>query len=78
MEIDMSIFDEIELTECPFCGGPGVLEEESVGGWYAICADCGAQTASCDFKTPEERVHVAKKVAELWNMGKIVRFGYGD
>ena len=27
----MDIRDELELQDCPFCGGAGLLEEE--GGW---------------------------------------------
>ena len=32
---------EIELEDCPFCGGPGVMQEEN--GWcvYVECPDCG-------------------------------------
>ena len=35
---------EIELEDCPFCGGPGVMQEEN--GWcvYVECPDCGAHT----------------------------------
>ena len=31
---------EIELEDCPFCGGPGVMQEEN--GWcvYVECPDC--------------------------------------
>ena len=37
--------NEIELQDCPLCGGAGLLEEE--GGWclYIQCLDCGCHTA---------------------------------
>ena len=28
---------EIELEDCPFCGGAGLLEEEQGWCWYAMC-----------------------------------------
>lgn len=31
------IFDKIELHDCPFCGGAGLLEEEQGWCWYAMC-----------------------------------------
>ena len=40
----MDIHEEIDLQECPYCGGAGLLEEEH--GWYVICVDCGSQTRS--------------------------------
>ena len=46
---------EIELEDCPFCGGAGLLEEEQGWCWYAMCVDCGSQTAAFSYKTPEER-----------------------
>lgn len=68
----MSIYDEIDLQECPACGGPGLLEEEQ--GWcmYVMCLDCGAQTGEFPFKTQEEKKEAAKAAAEIWNMGKVV------
>ena len=46
------IFDKIELHDCPFCGGAGLLEEEQGWCWYAMCVDCGSQTAAFSHKTP--------------------------
>ena len=74
----MDIHEEIELQSCPYCGGAGLLEEERGWGWYAICVDCGSQTASIAFQTPEERVEAARKAANLWNIGKVVRSSPGE
>ena len=30
----MDIYDEIELQDCPYCGGVGLLEEENGWSWY--------------------------------------------
>ena len=67
------IFDKIELHDCPFCGGAGLLEEEQGWCWYAMCVDCGSQTAAFSYKTPEEREQAAHEAALVWNLGEIVR-----
>ena len=41
----MNIHEELELQDCPYCGGAGLLEEENGWCWYVMCLDCGAQTA---------------------------------
>ena len=69
----MNIHEELLLQDCPFCGGAGLLEEENGWCWYAVCVDCGSQTASFEYKTPEEREDAARKAAHLWNIGKVVR-----
>lgn len=74
----MDIYEEIELEDCPFCGGAGLLEEEGGWSWYVMCMDCGSQTASFDYKTPEQRHEAARKAANLWNMGKVVRGDLGE
>ncbi len=74
----MDIYKEIELEDCPYCGGPGLLEEENDWCWYVMCLDCGSQTASIEFKTPEERIESAKKAALLWNLRKVVRADPGE
>ena len=40
--------------------------------------DCGAETAHASYKTQEERLEAAKKVAFQWNMGKVIHTGVGD
>ena len=74
----MDIHQELELQDCPYCGGAGLLEEENGWCWYVMCVDCGAQTAAFEFKTPDERLAVARKAAHLWNIGKIMRSGIGE
>ena len=74
----MDIREEIELQSCPYCGGAGLLEEENGWSWYAVCVDCGSQTASLEYRTPEECADAARRVAHLWNIGKIIRHNAGD
>ena len=74
----VDIFEELELQDCPYCGGVGLLEEENGWCWYAMCLDCGAQTASFEYKSPVERTEAARKAAHMWNIGKILRSGVGD
>ena len=37
----MDILENLDVFDCPLCGGPGLLEEEN--GWcvYVTCLDCG-------------------------------------
>ena len=74
----MNIHEEFELHDCPYCGGPGLLEEEHGWCWTAVCLDCGAQTAPFEFKNPEQRLEAARKAAHFWNIGKIMRGGLGE
>ncbi len=78
INIKLNIHEELILQDCPYCGGAGLLEEENGLGWYVMCMDCGSQTASIHFKTPEERLEAAQKAAYLWNIGKILRSNAGD
>ena len=61
------------MLDCPFCGGAGLLEEESGWCWYVMCMDCGAQTAHFEYKTPGDRLAAAAQAAQIWNIGKVVR-----
>ncbi len=74
----METFDELIEHDCPYCGGPGLLEEERGWCWYVMCADCGAQTAPFSFHTPGERREAARQAANRWNMGKVVRPDPGE
>ena len=74
----MYIHEEIELQDCPICGGAGLLEEENGWCWYVMCMCCGGHTAECGYKTPEERLEAARKVAHLWNIGKVIRSDPGE
>ena len=74
----MNPFDEIDLQDCPYCQGTGVIEEE--GGWclYVQCVDCGCHTAELSYKNEEERIDAAQRVARNWNIGKVIYPGPGD
>lgn len=74
----MDAIYEIELQDCPVCGGVGAMEDEQ--GWcvYAACYDCGAQTAQVSYDSPEERLKAAQQAAHLWNIGKVVHTGASD
>ena len=74
----MDIYEELSLHDCPYCGGPGTLQEEGGWCWYVMCADCGSQTAPFEFKTDVERNEAARKAAHLWNIGKVVRGDIGE
>lgn len=69
----MSLFETIDLQDCPYCGGAGILEEEGGFCWYVVCADCGSQTAASEYAKIKDREEAAKKAAALWNIGKVVR-----
>ena len=70
--------NQIELQDCPLCGGAGLLEEE--GGWclYVQCLDCGCHTAELSFDTPAARLDAARRAARTWNLGKVIYPGPGD
>ena len=74
----MDIRDELELQDCAYCGGAGLLEEEGGWCWYVMCMDCGALTAHVEFSTPEGRREAAKKAAYVWNIGQVVRGDIGE
>lgn len=68
----MSDFEGIELQDCPFCNGPGLIQVEY--GWcvYVGCMDCDAHTIEIPFKNEKEKAEAAEKVAHLWNIGKAI------
>ena len=74
----MNIHEDYPLQDCPFCGGTGLLEEENGWCWYAMCLDCGAQTAAFEYRNAEDRKDAAGKAAHLWNIGKVVRADIGE
>ena len=69
----MDLYKELELQDCPYCGGAGLLEEENGWCWYVMCLDCGAQTGHFEYKTPAGRAEAARQAAQIWNLGKVVR-----
>ena len=74
----LEIHEEIDLQDCPFCGGAGLLEEEEDWCWYVMCMDCGSQTAPVAYQKPDERREAARKAAYLWNIGKVLRSDNGE
>ena len=72
MEID------IELEECPCCRGNGIIVHE--GGWnvQVECADCGSHTVYVDYNNDEEKKEAERKVAMLWNIGKVIKANIGE
>ncbi len=68
----------IELEECPCCRGTGMLIHE--GGWnvQVECADCGSHTVYVDYETEEEKQEAERKVAMLWNIGKVIKANIGE
>lgn len=77
-ETKLSIHEQLELHDCPYCGGAGLLEEEQGWCWVVTCLDCGAQTAQFEFKNEAEREQAARTAAHLWNIGKVVRGDIGE
>ena len=74
----MDHFAEIDLQDCPYCGGVGSIEEE--GGWclYVQCAYCGAHTAELSYKNDAERRDAARRAANNWNLRKVINPGPGE
>ena len=74
----MSAIDElVDLHECPLCEGGSILEEEG-NGFYAQCMDCGCYTVHVDYKNEEDRLEAAKRAAELFNTGKVLKSNPGE
>ena len=63
----------IILEDCPCCRGNGILVHE--GGWsvQVECADCGSHTVYVEFANDAEKQEAEKKVAMLWNIGKVIK-----
>jgi len=74
----MDIYNEIDLQDCPYCGGTGCLEEEDGWCWYVVCMDCGSHSAEASYSSPHERIAAAKSAAFTWNMGKVIRGDIGE
>ena len=68
----MESYQEIELQECPICGGAGLMEEENGWCFYVACLDCGSHTAEIRYERPAERLDAAQRAAHLWNIGKVL------
>lgn len=74
----MDIYKEIELHDCPFCGGAGLLDDGNGWCWTVTCMDCGSQTGEFAFSNESERIEAAKSAARVWNLGKVIRSDLGE
>ncbi len=63
----------IVLEDCPCCRGTGIIAHE--GGWcvQVECIDCGSHTAYVEYENDAQKAEAEKKVAMLWNIGKVVK-----
>ena len=77
-ENSMDLYEEIELYDCPLCGGGAILEEECGSSCYVVCLECGCHSVNIDFKTEEERKSAAERTALLWNTGKVISHSPGE
>ena len=70
--------NEIILEDCPCCRGTGVLVHE--GGWnvQVECTECGAHTVYLEYDNEEEKAEAERKVARIWNMGKVIKQERGE
>ena len=68
----------IMLEDCPVCRGSGYIVHE--GGWtvQVECSDCIAHTGDVEYETPEQKADAERKVAQLWNMGKVIKSDAGE
>lgn len=69
----MEIYEMVEIEDCPLCEGPAYLEEENGNSMYIMCYECGCHSISTTFKTPEQKLDAAQRVAKLWNSGKVIK-----
>ena len=62
-----------ELEECPCCRGGGMIFHE--GGWnvQVECTDCGSHTVYIEYENEKQKAEAEKKVAMLWNIGKVIK-----
>ena len=73
----MEIHEQIDLNDCPICGGPALLEEEN-SGYYVTCLDCGSHSVHVAFKSDEDRLTAAQHTSLLWNGGKVISSNPGE
>ena len=69
----MNIHEKIDLHDCPYCGGAGLLEEEQGWCFFVRCLHCGSETAPIEYDSEEDREDAARSAARLWNLGKVIR-----
>ena len=68
----------IILEECPMCRGAGMIMHE--GGWnvQVECTECGSHTVYIEYENEKEKAEAEKKVAMLWNIGKVIKINPGE
>ena len=68
----------IFLEECPMCRGTGMIMHE--GGWnvQVECTDCGSHTVYIEYENEKQKAEAEKKVAMLWNIGKVIKINPGE
>jgi len=68
----------IDLEICPACRGDGMLIHE--GGWnvQVECVDCGAHTIYVEYDNDQQKAEAERKVAMLWNLGKVIKSDPGE
>ena len=66
------------LEDCPICRGNGFIVHE--GGWnvQVECADCSAHTVYVEYENDEQKKKAEEQVAQLWNLGKVIKAEAGE
>ncbi len=66
------------LEDCPICRGNGFIVHE--GGWnvQVECADCSAHTVYVEYENQEQKKKAEEQVAQLWNLGKVIKAEAGE
>ncbi len=75
---EVNKMDNNELEICPCCRGNGMLIHE--GGWnvQVECADCGSHTVYVEYENEDQKKEAERKVAMLWNLGKVIKSNPGE
>ena len=74
----MEINPNFVLEDCPICRGSGFVVHE--GGWnvQVECADCGSHTVYVEYDDDASKAEAERKVAMLWNIGKVIKANPGE
>lgn len=69
---------DVMLEECPMCRGAGTIVHE--GGWcvQVECMDCSAHTVFVEYENEDEKLDAERRVASLWNIGKVIHGERGE
>lgn len=74
----MDIFEQVDVHDCPICGGASLLEEENGNSFYVMCMDCGSRTVNVSYQSENEKLSAAQRAALLWNTGKAINSSPGE